>query len=604
MKSEQEIDKLLEAIPTVSTDQIGEIDHKLAEFICEVDTESIPSFMKKFSSALSENTSLQDLPSENVSLQDVLSNSSKTVGTIELPLSSGETSNSWIKNKNRRFGNNFKRVHPKYYAYPKTLDDIIALVKSTPAESSIDVYSTGLSPNALFDKSAERLMLIKGMKCPLDFETYKDKDEEKSIYRNDPKAHHYHRTQAGVSLEDFMDHLNNRGLALNFAGYTPQSLFGAATTSTHKSGFLPPLSDLVLSIDVVLGDGEVHRIEPSDGITNPDIFIKKYPNRKLIQDDEIFYSIFVIGNVGIVYSIIVQAESRYSLKLTKKYYPNIDDASEEIENILKNQCQNKEQDNEPWQLDIWVIPKTAQAMLIIHEKVKPAENIQLLPRKSGGIWYLIDEIFLEIGLPVSLLDTIFYKFPQFVEQILQRFFPKQEAETTPLDWRDFLGDSLPRFAMMASETIIDYNGDSDNFDRHFLNIIKKIAEQTNHLYYSSAMGIRFVRKSNHAMSMFNKKDVKRFVTFEQPVKHISRDGRKILQAIDGLFLRVGGRPHWGLNNFLNESRVQNLYGEQFDTYKRVRNNLLKGKPDIFKFPDFIDKTNKGSCASKTAVDLL
>ena len=53
-------------------------------------------------------------------------------------------------------------------------------------------------------------------------------------------------------------------------GYDAQTIAGVVSTSTHGSGLaFGPFPDMVRSLDLVVAGGELVRVEPADGITDP-----------------------------------------------------------------------------------------------------------------------------------------------------------------------------------------------------------------------------------------------------------------------------------------------------------------------------------------------
>ncbi len=121
--------------------------------------------------------------------------------------------------------------------------------------------------------------------------------------------------KAGTTIRDLNRILDEKGKALlNMGGYDGQTFVGAASTSTHGTGIgLPPFCDMILSMIVVTETGEVIRVEPENGITDP----RRYPRGEpeLIQDDDVFYSMVVsLGCMGIIYSVILQVRDEFFLE--------------------------------------------------------------------------------------------------------------------------------------------------------------------------------------------------------------------------------------------------------------------------------------------------
>ena len=78
--------------------------------------------------------------------------------------------------------------------------------------------------------------------------------------------------EAGITIQKFNKRMEKRGLCVvNMGGIDNQTLAGAISTGTHGSGLeLPAFHGMVRSIVLVSGGGKTYRIEPANGITDPD----------------------------------------------------------------------------------------------------------------------------------------------------------------------------------------------------------------------------------------------------------------------------------------------------------------------------------------------
>jgi len=94
--------------------------------------------------------------------------------------------------------------------------------------------------------------------------------------------------EAGITIREFNHSLDKLGLSIvNMGGTDHQTLAGAIATGTHGSGIdLPPIHGMVCSILLVSGSGDVYRIEPSNGISDPSLFNEE--GVTLVQNDDDF----------------------------------------------------------------------------------------------------------------------------------------------------------------------------------------------------------------------------------------------------------------------------------------------------------------------------
>src|SRR5207245_1345121 len=76
-----------------------------------------------------------------------------------------------------------------------------------------------------------------------------------------------------------------------------------------------PLPEQIRCLDLVAGGGAVYRIERGDGPTDPAAFAQRYPERRLVQDDDWFSATVVgMGCMGVIYAAMLAVEQKYWLK--------------------------------------------------------------------------------------------------------------------------------------------------------------------------------------------------------------------------------------------------------------------------------------------------
>eukprot|EP01124_Arcella_intermedia_P036813 TRINITY_DN9717_c0_g2_i1.p1 TRINITY_DN9717_c0_g2~~TRINITY_DN9717_c0_g2_i1.p1 ORF type:complete len:824 (-),score=168.04 TRINITY_DN9717_c0_g2_i1:843-3314(-) len=142
--------------------------------------------------------------------------------------------------------------------------------------------------------------------------------EEKEILKESVSLDTLFQVEAGVNLEEMNEALSEAQLALpHLPSFQSVTIAGAVTSGSHGSGrYFPSLGDFVKSMDVVVHSGKVFRVEPTEGITDPEKFKVKHPEYAgLIQNDLYFKSLLVsLGTMGIIYSYIFKVEKKYWLR--------------------------------------------------------------------------------------------------------------------------------------------------------------------------------------------------------------------------------------------------------------------------------------------------
>ena len=194
-------------------------------------------------------------------------------------------------------------VEPLRVCWPESLGDLVALVREAE-RLDVPVRAVG-SGHAWSDVAlctgivAETTRLQRVL--PLE------------AMREDPALF---RAEAGMKIRKLNAELARRGRALeNLGGYDGQSIAGIVSTATHGSGMrFGPLCDIVRSLDLVGGDGTVHRIERAGGPTDPAELAELHPDWQLHQDDEWHRAaVCGMGCLGLIYAITLEVVPAFEL---------------------------------------------------------------------------------------------------------------------------------------------------------------------------------------------------------------------------------------------------------------------------------------------------
>lgn len=129
----------------------------------------------------------------------------------------------------------------------------------------------------------------------------------------------YH-VEVGITIADLYIKLDDVGLALEtMGGSSGQTLAGAISTGTHGGDkSKPPLADSVLAIHLVGAGGTQYWIEPSAGITDPQLLqifvIPDIDAKNIIYDDATFDACLVsLGCMGVIYAAVLRVREAYDL---------------------------------------------------------------------------------------------------------------------------------------------------------------------------------------------------------------------------------------------------------------------------------------------------
>ncbi|KAH0545461.1 hypothetical protein FGG08_000462 [Glutinoglossum americanum] len=144
-------------------------------------------------------------------------------------------------------------------------------------------------------------------------------NEDPDVYRSDlsERRENLVRGGSGNTIKEMNRFLWEHGKSFPaLGGFDGQTLGGVFPTGTHGSVFTRgPLAETIVSIDLALSSGQLVRIEPHDGITDPKALASTLSNTRLIQDDDNFHAALInMGTMGVVHS--------YMLEVTPAFHMN------------------------------------------------------------------------------------------------------------------------------------------------------------------------------------------------------------------------------------------------------------------------------------------
>ena len=212
-------------------------------------------------------------------------------------------------------------VNPDQQRTPTSLLELIAVIQEAEANQQ-GVRMTG-SGHSFSDVAFSEGYLLSPLN--LNRQLFLDRAQLRPEFRADSNLV---RFESGIRLRELNPLLfgASPGLALpNMGGYDAQTIVGAAMTGTHGSGLgYGPLASQIVSIELVGSGGELLKIEPKEGITDP---VNARPTlhtpeglvaARLLQHDETFNALAVsMGCMGVVYAVVLRVEPRFWLKETR-----------------------------------------------------------------------------------------------------------------------------------------------------------------------------------------------------------------------------------------------------------------------------------------------
>jgi L-gulono-1,4-lactone dehydrogenase len=443
-------------------------------------------------------------------------------------------------------------VDPLRIYTPTTLEEVSEIVRRA-GRDRCTVRAVG-SGHSWSDVALTTGYLIRpqGMSKALDLDV--------SLLRPDIDMTRLVEVQAGMRVRELNAYLDAHGRALsNMGGYDGQTVAGVISTSTHGSGIsYGPLSDFVRSLDVVAGDGSVHRIERGDGPTEPGAYRTRHPERTLVQDDHWFNAVVVgMGCMGVVYSVILEVEPSYWLKEVRTL-----STWEQVKQDLR--AGTVLHDNLHYEVYFNPYPGRDghnRCLITARNRIEPSPDISPTRLRRN----LVPEILSALPITPVVINLIMGLWPQATPGLVDRALEAlADKDYTNVSYRVLnigTANLLPAYSCEIGVAV-------DEEERH-IQAVERIIEiarerrELGNVYQGSPISLRFVKASSAYMSMMHERTTM-MIELIQPTH--TEGGFELLAAYEDALSRLGGRPHWGQVNTLTGSH--NLLSSMYPAYDR------------------------------------
>jgi L-gulono-1,4-lactone dehydrogenase len=369
-------------------------------------------------------------------------------------------------------------------------------------------------------------------------------------------------TEGGITVRDLNEALWDAGLGLlNMGGYDGQTIMGVVSTSTHGTGIeFGPLSGFALSLTLMLADGRVLRMEPHDGITDPAKWTAKHPDVELVQDDDRFNAVQVgIGCMGVVCSLVLQVRERYWMKEQR----TLSTWAQVKQDILAGQ----------------VLAENRHYEVLVNPYLTNNQHTCLITRRNP----VPEPAVPPDQLPTrNVLIELFARFPGSGQLLLGLLNTAPDLTPTLIDAamqglaRDYVDRSYRVFNIGAANDAPAYGSEIGFPLRTCTGAVERIlqiaagTQSVGKAYLTSPFSLRFVKASPAFLSMMHGADT---CMIEFPMLDNTVGGKELLRRIEHEMYAFGGRPHWGLLNFVAGADLVAAMYPQFGKWLDVRRQL-------------------------------
>ena len=378
--------------------------------------------------------------------------------------------------------------------------------------------------------------------------------------------------QGGTEVEVLCGALRSSGRALaNMAAYTGQTIAGAVATDSHGTGLgHGPMSTLVRALVLVTTSGEILRLEPDDGMSEPEAFRRAHPNIELHQDDDLFYAAVVgLGCMGVVTSLVVETVPDYYLEETREV-TTWEELKPKLRAGAPRECRHYSFSVNPYRID------GRHRCLVVRRTLVDGRPDDLTHKqKNRSFTYRLAAAFGAVGDVVSrrMLNK-----PERRGDMIDRALGMVEDESYISHWNNVLVQGLDRWEYASTEFGIPFDDAGD-----YVDVIDGYIDQVNPATDSGPddfrptgpIGVRFEGASDAWLSPQYRRPscTMEVLTHREATTDPSENVQSAFQTLNRYLIERGGRPHWAKHNTFGwgdivDNYPEEAYGRWLDAYAR------------------------------------
>lgn len=334
--------------------------------------------------------------------------------------------------------------------------------------------------------------------------------------------------QSGIKLSCLLETIEAKGWCIPcLPDINTITLGGALATGTHgTSGKL--LSEYMVRCRLVMADGTIKDVQ---------------------EEDDFMDALRVsLGCLGIMSTITLRCESIYTLHVKEK-----------------------PEDDKVW------LPK-------INERLKKHDFLRILwlPHTNKGYVITGDKISDDTEVSENLGPS-YLKHRRTASKILYKYthkFPWITAIANKLLYLGFFRSKKEHKGSLYQATVTKSRGSTlelaewsvslDKFPKLFEELKTEINKWSNNSFIHIPMDVRFVTKDKSWLSYAYEKDV---VTMGCVCRNAgAAESYEAFKTIESLFLKYGGRPHWGKRFEVKDNGLSKIY-PKWENFKALRREL-------------------------------
>ncbi len=334
--------------------------------------------------------------------------------------------------------------------------------------------------------------------------------------------------QSGLILGELLEAIESTGWCIPcLPDINTITIGGALATGTHgTNGKL--LSEYMISCDLVLADGSL---------------------KTVTKDDELIDVLRVsLGMLGVMSTVTFQCEPAYTLHLKEG-------PEDDKEWLPKIKSRLKKHDF----LRVLWLPHTNKGYVITGDKIDPDTEV------------------------IENLGPDYLKHRRTASKILYKYthiFPWLTAIANKLLYKGFFSSKKEHKGTLYQATVTKSRGSTlelaewtislDKFPEVFKELKAEINKWSNKSFIHIPMDVRFVYEDKSWLSYAYKQDT---VTMGCVSRNAATaDTYEAFKTIENIFIKHGGRPHWGKRFAAKDKELQQIY-PKWEAFKEVRAEL-------------------------------
>ena len=334
--------------------------------------------------------------------------------------------------------------------------------------------------------------------------------------------------QSGLILGDFLEAIEAVGWCIPcLPDINTITIGGALATGTHgTSGKL--LSEYMTECTLVLADGSI---------------------KTITEEDDLMDAVRVsLGMLGVMSTITFKCEKSYTLHVKER-------PEKDSEWLPKIKSRLKEHDF----LRILWLPHTDKGYVITGNKIKPDTKIV----ENNGPKYLKHR--RNVSKILYKYSHIYPWITSIANKILAKAFFSSKKEHKGTLYQATVTKSRGSTLELAEWTIA-----LDKFPQVFEELKTEINKWSNKSFIHIPMDVRFVQKDTSWLSYAYKQDI---VTMGCVSRNAATaDTYEAFKSVEKIFLKHGGRPHWGKRFSAKDAELSQVY-PKWEAFKELRSKL-------------------------------